>query len=188
MSCSGALPCLGGLMSTFVSISSMSSQSGNSPRAGGVESRPRLTMDAVATAAAARSLMTERVDRRRRMVIIPALSNKCYQCRYFARKRRDKLIEFRRRNSASRDCWRDHLTQAINQQRQGDGGALYKGGAVNAWLASVLLTASYGCRGRGAKHAIRHACKAAGQLASCFVSLSITRSDLDGETLPQGPR
>ena len=69
MSCSGALPCLGGLMSTFVSISSMSSQSGNSPRAGGVESRTRLTMDAVVTAAAARSLMTERVDRRRRMVI-----------------------------------------------------------------------------------------------------------------------
>ena len=69
MSCSGALPCLGGLMSTFVSISSMSSQSGNSAGPGGVEGRTRLTLDAVVTAAAARSLMTERVDRRRRMTI-----------------------------------------------------------------------------------------------------------------------
>ena len=43
--------------------------SGKSPRVGGVESRTRLTMDAVVTAAAARSLMTERVDRRRRMTI-----------------------------------------------------------------------------------------------------------------------
>ena len=59
--------------------------SGNSPRAGGVESRTRLTMDAVVTAAAARSLMTERVDRRRRMVITfqkRRLSNKCLQIIY----------------------------------------------------------------------------------------------------------
>ena len=51
----------------------------------GVESRTRPTMDAVATAAAARSLMTERVDRRRRMVITfqkRRLSNKCLQIIY----------------------------------------------------------------------------------------------------------
>ena len=64
--------------------------SGNSPRAGGVESRTRLTMDAVVTAAAARSLMTERVDRRRRMVLTfqkRRLSNKCLQIIYQEEKR-----------------------------------------------------------------------------------------------------
>ena len=55
-------------------------------------------------------------------------------------------------------------------------------------IPSVLLTASYGCRGRELNHAIRQAYKAAGKLVSYFVSLSITRSGLDGETLPQGPR
>ena len=55
-------------------------------------------MDAVATAAA-RSLMTERVDRRRRMVLTfqkRRLSNKCLQIIYQEEKR--QLIEFRRRS------------------------------------------------------------------------------------------
>ena len=70
--------------------------SGNSPRAGGVESRTRLTMDAVVTAAAARSLMAERVDRRRRMVI--NFQKRRLSVQNIYRKRRDKLIEFRRRS------------------------------------------------------------------------------------------
>ena len=64
--------------------------------------------------------MTERVDRRRRMVITFSAQQQVHQCRYFARKRRDKLIEFRRR-TRRREMAGAITLQTTYNNRQGDG-------------------------------------------------------------------
>ena len=117
----GHLPPSGGItpIATRISVA-------DSITSGGVESRTRPTMDAVVTAAAARSLMTERGDGGRRMVITFSAQQQVHQCRYFARKRRDKLIEFRRRTRRREMAGAITVHKLIINNVKATGGALVK--------------------------------------------------------------